>query len=108
VQAEAQSARKSKSALQIKRRESSCPIAKLSLLLSVACVLPRAERGNVARSFLYFLGYVAMNPEGITGRIGEGFVVEAKSRYVSPAATSSTPMLRLSGCEAGRLQGDSL
>jgi hypothetical protein len=49
-----------------------------------------------------------MNPEGITGRIGEGFEVEAKSRYVSPTATSSTPMPRLSGCEARRLQGDSL
>jgi hypothetical protein len=49
-----------------------------------------------------------MNPEGLTGRIGEGYEVEAKSRYVSPTATSSTPMSRLSGCEAGRLQGDSL
>jgi hypothetical protein len=49
-----------------------------------------------------------MNPEGITGRIGEGFEVEGKSRYVSSTATSRTPMSRLSACEAGRLQGDSL
>jgi hypothetical protein len=35
-------------------------IAKPSLLLIVACVLPRAERGNVARSCLYFVAYVTV------------------------------------------------
>src|SRR5215218_11370896 len=90
----------------MERWGSSCPNAKPSLLLIVACILRRAEPGNVAPSRLYFVGYVTMNPEGIAGTIGEGFVVEAKSRYVSPTATSSTPMSRLSGCRG--LQGDSL
>ena len=35
-------------------------IAKPSLLLIVACVLPRAERGNVARSCLYCVAYVTV------------------------------------------------
>src|SRR5215218_6834830 len=57
VQADAQSAGTTKSALRMNRWASSCPIAKPSLFLIEACVLPRAERGNVAWSRLYFVGY---------------------------------------------------
>jgi hypothetical protein len=42
----------------MKRWRSLCPVPKHSLLLSVACTLRRDERGNVARSRLYFVGYV--------------------------------------------------
>ena len=54
-----------KSALRIKRWGSSCPIAKPSLLLIVACVLPRDERGNATRSRLYFVGYATVKRQGI-------------------------------------------
>jgi hypothetical protein len=40
-----------------------------------------------------------MNLEGIPGRIVEGFVVEAESRYVFLTAPGTTPMSKLSGCE---------
>ena len=41
------------------------PLAKPSLLLIVACTPRRAERGNVARSRLYFVGYVTVKRQGI-------------------------------------------
>ena len=94
--------------LRTLRRVRLYSIAKPSLVLIVWSIPHRAGRESVALSRLYFVGYVTMNPEGITGRIGEGFEVEGKSRYVSPMATSRTLMSRLSACESGRLQGDSL
>ena len=60
-QAEAQSASTIKSALRMKRWRRLFPIAKPSLLLSVACAARRAGRGNAARSRLYFVGYLTMN-----------------------------------------------
>jgi hypothetical protein len=39
------------------------PLAKPSLLPMVRCTLRRAERGNAARSRLYFVGYVIAVPE---------------------------------------------
>jgi hypothetical protein len=62
VQAEAQSASTTKSALRMVRWESSCPIAKPSSPLIVAYAPPRAERGNAARLRLYFVGYVTAYP----------------------------------------------
>src|SRR5919106_1593620 len=42
----------------MKRWRRLCPTPKHSLLPIVACAPPRAERGNVARSCLHFVGYV--------------------------------------------------
>jgi hypothetical protein len=42
----------------------SCPVAKPSLLLILACAPRRDERGNVARDRLYFVGYVTTHPTG--------------------------------------------
>ena len=94
------------SALRKLQRGMLYPSSKPSLVLIVPRIPQKEGRESVAQPRLYFVGYVTMNPEGIAGTIGEGFVVEAKSRYVSPTATSSTPMSRLSGCRG--LQGDSL
>ena len=44
--------------LRRKRGAILCPLAKPSLLPIVRCTLRRDERGNVARSRLYFVGYV--------------------------------------------------
>src|SRR5215210_4324033 len=71
-----------------------------------ACRIPPCGSPTVKRAVISRVRN--HDPEGIAGRIGEGFVSQAKSRYVSPTATSSTPMSRVPGCEAGRLQGDSL
>ena len=65
VQAEAQPASTTKAALRMKRWAKSFPIAKPSLLLSVACVLPRDERRNAARSRLHFVGYVTVQRQCI-------------------------------------------
>src|SRR5829696_3078484 len=46
----------------MKRWRSLCPHPKHSLLLIVACAPQRAERGNVARSCLHFVGYVTVYP----------------------------------------------
>jgi hypothetical protein len=62
VQAQAQSASTTKSALRMKRWRSLCPILNPSLLLILACVPPRAECGNAARLRLYFVGYVTAYP----------------------------------------------
>ena len=62
MQAEAHSANTIKSALGMMCWEGSCFSAKPSILLIVACVLPRDERGNAALSRLYFLGYVTVYP----------------------------------------------
>jgi hypothetical protein len=66
-QAEAQSASTIKSALRMKRWRRLFPIAKPSLLLSVACAARRAGRGNAARSRLYFVGYVTAPPTKVGG-----------------------------------------
>jgi len=62
VQAEAQFASTTKSALRMKRWESSCHLAKPSLLLIVACAPPRDECGNAALSRLYVVVYVTAYP----------------------------------------------
>jgi hypothetical protein len=38
------------------------PFAKTSSIQIVACAPPKAERGNVARSCLHFVGYVTAYP----------------------------------------------
>jgi hypothetical protein len=42
-----------------------CPLAKPSLALNVALYLRRVGRESVARSRLYFLGYVTAMQQGI-------------------------------------------
>src|ERR671915_2589398 len=56
--------------LRKKRRAILCPLAKLSLLPIVRCTLRRAERGNAARSRLYFVGYVTSMPHPSTPTVG--------------------------------------
>src|SRR5918995_2106923 len=48
----------------MKRWRGLCPIPNPSLLLIVACVPWRAERGNAARLRLYFVGYVNREAAG--------------------------------------------
>ena len=49
--------------LRKKRGAILCPLAKPSLLPIVRCALRRDERGNVARSRLYFVGYVTVHSQ---------------------------------------------
>src|SRR5919107_1652636 len=56
--------------LRKKRRAFLCPLSEYSLLPIVRCTLRRAERGNAARSRLYFVGYVTSMPHPSTPIVG--------------------------------------